>query len=631
MATQTGRNLQAEAQAIKDYTFQTGKPFNPNDPQAVNAVHMKVYGMPAAGASSQSSPTQTTPQSTDLNSLYAQLLQKQINQPSYTQQYNDIYQNSRQATGLDQAQNTFQQYMNPANGTTSDAQHQWADTFNAVNDAIKSGDYAKASALNDQLSNLSGQSESSTRNFIAGRAASQAALQNATQNFGNLESVGIQGATADRQDQQQLLGTILSGIQEQRAQTTSNLQNKLLQNQITGNTPVSKTDQLNMAVGAIKDGITSGQIDAKEGLKTINDLLASGGASSGSSGSNNYTSIVPGFTKESQGFGVPDVVNGKTVEAHHSGIDLAAPAGSPIQSFVGGTVISAAPNGGFGNMVIVKGTDGNTYSYGHMAGFAVKPGDTVQAGQVLGQVGSTGQSTGPHVHFRVQDAQGKLINPDTLFQGSSTAGGGPLGGLLSGSATSGNPMLNKPFTSADIATIAGLAPSLSASEIAKYKNFNQLIKAHPELNLTPLGQQPDIKQKAIANTGISAADSISGALFNTGSTTPQFKGNSKQLLGTALTIFNAGKIGPWLPFGADAQKLANDYKSLLFNYVYAMSGAQYSDSQLTQFASMLPGPGDTADSAKHKLDILLSPLKGIGASAATPVASSGNNDPLGIL
>ena len=91
----------------------------------------------------------------------------------------------------------------------------------------------------------------------------------------------------------------------------------------------------------------------------------------------------------------------------HKGVDYAAPRGTPIKATGDGKVFLAGRQGGYGNTVIIQ--HGNTYRtlYGHMQGFAkgIKTGGTVKQGQVIGYIGTTGLSTGPHLHyeFRIND------------------------------------------------------------------------------------------------------------------------------------------------------------------------------------------------------------------------------------
>ncbi|GAB21736.1 peptidase M23 family protein [Gordonia polyisoprenivorans NBRC 16320 = JCM 10675] len=87
----------------------------------------------------------------------------------------------------------------------------------------------------------------------------------------------------------------------------------------------------------------------------------------------------------------------------HAGLDFAAPLGTPIHAATDGVVLEAGPASGFGNWIQVKAPDGTVTVYGHMYsnGVLVHKGETVKAGQVIGLVGSDGQSTGPHCHFEV--------------------------------------------------------------------------------------------------------------------------------------------------------------------------------------------------------------------------------------
>lgn len=97
----------------------------------------------------------------------------------------------------------------------------------------------------------------------------------------------------------------------------------------------------------------------------------------------------------------------------HYGIDLAAPLGTPIYAAVDGVVLRAGPATGFGNAVYIEDTEGNTEVYGHMKYYSVKAGQVVHAGDQIAKVGSEGESTGPHLHFQIDQGSeyGKPINP----------------------------------------------------------------------------------------------------------------------------------------------------------------------------------------------------------------------------
>lgn len=101
----------------------------------------------------------------------------------------------------------------------------------------------------------------------------------------------------------------------------------------------------------------------------------------------------------------------------HSGVDLSAPDGTPIYACTAGTVEFIGDNGGLGNYVKVGHAGGIQTGYAHMSSFAagLKKGDSVQAGQVIGYVGTTGTSTGNHLHFMVM-IDGSPVNPTEFLE-----------------------------------------------------------------------------------------------------------------------------------------------------------------------------------------------------------------------
>ncbi len=94
----------------------------------------------------------------------------------------------------------------------------------------------------------------------------------------------------------------------------------------------------------------------------------------------------------------------------HNGIDIAAPRGTYIGAACEGNVIYSGWKGGYGKTVVIKHREGYQTLYGHMSTIMVRSGQTVKKGQLIGRVGSTGYSTGPHLHFTIWH-NGKLINP----------------------------------------------------------------------------------------------------------------------------------------------------------------------------------------------------------------------------
>ncbi|MHB8509336.1 MAG: M23 family metallopeptidase, partial [Candidatus Dormibacteria bacterium] len=97
----------------------------------------------------------------------------------------------------------------------------------------------------------------------------------------------------------------------------------------------------------------------------------------------------------------------------HAGYDLAAPFGATVRAVRGGTVHALAPagiGGGYGWHVVITQADGIEALYGHLEAIAVAEGATAAAGEVIGFEGSTGLSTGPHLHFEVRRA-GRPLDP----------------------------------------------------------------------------------------------------------------------------------------------------------------------------------------------------------------------------
>ncbi len=97
-------------------------------------------------------------------------------------------------------------------------------------------------------------------------------------------------------------------------------------------------------------------------------------------------------------------------EIKHPGFDLAAKTGTPVSAAAAGTVVSAGPAGTYGNLVTVRHDNGVETRYAHLSATTVKAGDRVDQGQQIGNVGTTGYSTGPHLHFEVRK-DGQAIDP----------------------------------------------------------------------------------------------------------------------------------------------------------------------------------------------------------------------------
>jgi murein DD-endopeptidase MepM/ murein hydrolase activator NlpD len=94
----------------------------------------------------------------------------------------------------------------------------------------------------------------------------------------------------------------------------------------------------------------------------------------------------------------------------HEGIDITCATGTPVRAAAGGTVIHAGWLGGYGNLVVVDHGGGLSTAYAHNSGYATSVGQSVAAGQVISYAGSTGNSSGPHVHFEVR-VNGNAVDP----------------------------------------------------------------------------------------------------------------------------------------------------------------------------------------------------------------------------
>lgn len=124
--------------------------------------------------------------------------------------------------------------------------------------------------------------------------------------------------------------------------------------------------------------------------------------------------VLPTGARISQGWGASRI---RYAAGRHTGMDFAGAQGSRINAAMGGVVTRTGSDGAYGNAIHVRQADGTTALYGHLSGINVKPGQRIKAGQGIGKMGSTGRSTGTHLHFEVrkQDRYGGDINPRSWF------------------------------------------------------------------------------------------------------------------------------------------------------------------------------------------------------------------------
>jgi len=99
----------------------------------------------------------------------------------------------------------------------------------------------------------------------------------------------------------------------------------------------------------------------------------------------------------------------------HHGLDIAAPTGTPVVAAMDGVVERAGAAGTYGNLIVLRHADGSETRYAHLSAVGVQVGDHVRAGTPIGAVGSTGRSTGPHLHFEVR-RDGRPMDPWPLLE-----------------------------------------------------------------------------------------------------------------------------------------------------------------------------------------------------------------------
>jgi murein DD-endopeptidase MepM/ murein hydrolase activator NlpD len=127
-----------------------------------------------------------------------------------------------------------------------------------------------------------------------------------------------------------------------------------------------------------------------------------------------YRKPVIGEVEFTSGFGVrSDPFLGRP--AMHTGLDFRAAMGDPVRATANGKVASSGWAGGYGRMVEIDHGNGLSTRYGHLSEIGVKVGDTIKIGQVIGAVGSTGRSTGPHLHYETR-IDGEAVDPQKFLR-----------------------------------------------------------------------------------------------------------------------------------------------------------------------------------------------------------------------
>ena len=111
------------------------------------------------------------------------------------------------------------------------------------------------------------------------------------------------------------------------------------------------------------------------------------------------------------------------IPAMHTGIDFRGDSGEAIHATAAGTVTNAGWSGGYGKMVEIDHGNGLATRYGHLSEIDVSVGDEIRIGQVVGRMGSTGRSTGPHLHYETR-IDGEAVDPQKFLNAGARLEGG---------------------------------------------------------------------------------------------------------------------------------------------------------------------------------------------------------------
>ena len=173
----------------------------------------------------------------------------------------------------------------------------------------------------------------------------------------------------------------------------------------------SLVDQINADLNAQFDLLEDLEAESKALSSEIQRLQAAAAAKNGGTtkAPGAYSWPCPSSRKITSNYGYRvHPISG--VKKLHTGMDIGASYGADVTAAAGGTVIMSKYYGGYGNCIIIDHGGGVSTLYGHMSSLVAKNGQKVTAGQTIGKIGSTGNSTGNHLHFEVR-INGSTVNP----------------------------------------------------------------------------------------------------------------------------------------------------------------------------------------------------------------------------
>jgi len=134
------------------------------------------------------------------------------------------------------------------------------------------------------------------------------------------------------------------------------------------------------------------------------------------SGKTDWNMVIPASGKITSRYGKRVDPVSKRRNTFHRGIDIAAPEGTPVYAAEDGVVVKAEfVRSGYGNLVVIKHADNVATYYGHLSKFEVKNGRSVKRGDLIARIGSTGKSTGPHLHFEIRRGD-QALDPEQFIR-----------------------------------------------------------------------------------------------------------------------------------------------------------------------------------------------------------------------
>lgn len=158
------------------------------------------------------------------------------------------------------------------------------------------------------------------------------------------------------------------------------------------------------------DIIAYNGLPADASVAVGDEIIIPDGELTGTSGAPSAATKIASGLKEAVGYFLRPIVGGRKSQGlhGHNGVDLAAPIGTPIMAAADGTVtlsITGGYNGGYGTYVVINHDNGTQTVYGHMSANYVRVGQQVNQGDMIGRIGMTGNTSGPHVHFEIRGAK----------------------------------------------------------------------------------------------------------------------------------------------------------------------------------------------------------------------------------